>query len=317
MFLFGYLNYLGCLFAATVVAGALMLGGCGGDDPPARDPAPMPIATPPDTIFHLPNFPAGRQLDTTFALDLDGDHQPEQIVTSLADRAMIPNGARADLIQVFRQDPKTRHWAQAMSDSAFWMMTLSTLDATGDRHPDIVAELYSGGNDDVAARGMLICSGDSGPVRLILRADRGAPKFAPPLPHVQGKGVLMHDLLWPVFTSHAAARSYVSDVLAFADGAFRSMNNRQAGFYLEAAQQQLEEYRTARKDLQGDTITVEEDVRLFAPAALALLALERANGARAMRSFWDSESEFLRQRLPGVQFQELDSIYAAGVERLR
>ncbi|KXK52221.1 MAG: hypothetical protein UZ07_CHB004003082 [Chlorobi bacterium OLB7] len=79
----------------------------------------------------------------------------------------------------------------------------------------------------------------------------------------------------------------------------------------------MEEYRTARKDLQGDTITVEEDVRLFAPAALALLALERANGARAMRSFWDSESEFLRQRLPGVQFQELDSIYAAGVERLR
>jgi len=51
--------------------------------------------------------------------------------------------------------------------------------------------------------------------------------------------------------------------------------------------------------------------------ALALLALERANSPRGMRSFWDSESEFLRQRLPGIQFQELDSMYAKGVERLR
>lgn len=304
------------LLAATVAGGALLVGGCGEAERP-RDPNPTPAAIPlPDTIFHLPQFPLGRQLDTAFAVDLDGNGEMEHIITSLAEREMIPNGARADLIQIFRRDPATRHWRQAMADSAFWVTTLSILDVTGDRKPDVVADIYSGGNDEIASRGLLICSASGGLPRVVFHADRGAPQLTD-MPSVAGKALLMHDVLWPIFASHAAARSYISDVVAFKDSTFGSVNGGQKGFYLGIAQQQLEEYRIAREDLQSDTITVEEDTRLFTPVALALLALERANSPRGMRSFWDSESEFLRQRLPGIQFQELDSMYAKGVERLR
>jgi hypothetical protein len=306
------------LLAATVVGWVLLAAGCGESERP-RDPNPAPAdvpAPPPDTIFRIPQFPLGRQLDTAFALDLDGDGQVEPIVTSLAEREMMPSGARADMIQIFRRDPATRHWGQAMADSAFWITTLSTLDVTGDRKPDVVADIFSGGNDEIASRGMLICSADGGLPRVVFHTDRGAPQLSD-LATAPGKALLMHDLLWPIFTSHAAARSYVSDVVAFKDGAFGSISRQQTGYFLGIAQQQLEEYRIAREDLQSDTITVEEDTRLFTPAALSLLALERANTPRGMRSFWDSESEFLRQRLPGVQFQELDSMYAKGVERLR
>ncbi len=110
----------GVLLAFFIVS--LLAVGCSDrqkqpENPPARRDT---VRVYNDTLFHLPEFFDGRRLDTTLTADLDGDGRDEHIVMSIAPDSIIPPGSRADRLQIFRYDPPSRRYVEALIDSVDW-----------------------------------------------------------------------------------------------------------------------------------------------------------------------------------------------------
>lgn len=298
----------------------LSLSGCR-DEPAVRD-ATDTTAGVYDMTFPQPKFAGGRMLDTIMNVDLDNDGRLEYIVTSIQKDGFAPSTARADHIALYRFDTLAKQFVTVSDDSLMWITELRLRDVTGDRLPDLVVNVDAGGNDLTASAGLYIYSGDGGKVRTIFHADNGDPQLAT-LEGIHGDAVLLHDELWPDFASHAEAAPYVADILVYKGNSFVSARREHERYFMQEADRYLTEYRTARGEAPPtesgsdaptfDSVTTTYEMRLFTPAALALIAFGHADNGRALRSFWDSERDYLQSRLSPPQFAALDSMYASTV----
>jgi hypothetical protein len=318
---------------SALVCALLMTTGC--DREKAEQPRPLQDSTEVfDLTFTPPRFSDDRKLDTILAVDLNGSGRLEYIVSSLGSGAYLPQGARADLVQIFNFDTVARRYQIASADSISWFGSFQLIDLTGDRNPEVISRIHSGGNDPVASEGMVIYSGDGGPLRPVFRARRGMPAFVR-LPQSQAQGIVLHGELWPLFASHADVVTYVDDLVAWRDGRYQSVREERADFFMKLADSALQNYRRARADADSlprlaardsaavaaydslatgivDSSIYQREIELFNSAALSILYLQRANAARSLLSFWSSEKAFLARALPPAFHQELETIYTDG-----
>jgi hypothetical protein len=199
----------------------LMAAGC--RDEKAEQPLPRGDSSEVyDLTFVPPPFPADRKLDTILAIDLNGNGRLEYMVASLGAVPWIPPGARADLVQIYQFDTVVRRYRIASADSIAWVGGYQLVDLTGDRNPEVISRLHSGGNDPIASEGMIIYSGDGGVLRPVFRSRRGMPSFVR-IPGSDAQGIVLHAELWPLFATHADAVIYVDDLMAWRDGRYQSV----------------------------------------------------------------------------------------------
>lgn len=310
---------------------ALLFGGCREDEP--RQPVPRGGDSSEiyDLTFPPPTFGEGRKLDTILAIDLSGNGRVDYLVSSLALEGYFPPGTRADLVQIYQFDTATRSYRVVAADSIEWIESLELRDLTGDRTPEIVSRIHSGGNDPVASIGMTIYSGDGGAIRPVFRSRRGMPSFVD-LSGNTVQAIVTHGELWPLFATHADAIVYIDDLFAWRNGRYVSVREERADFFMKLAESTLAGYRDLRKTVDTtrlraaadslaadslvtsavDTAGYRADMNLFNAAALSILYLQRAAAARSLVSFWSSERNFLQSALPTVFYQELEAIYVEG-----
>ncbi len=299
------------------------------DDEPAPGGGADSTAGVYDMTFERPEFEDARRIDTIMNVDLDDDGRLEYIVASILPEENLPPLARADLVQIYRFDTVAAGYAPVATDSVHWTAEYTLRDVTGDRLPDLLVRVNSGGNDLVASSGLYVYSGHGGSIRAVYRSTSGDPALAT-IEQVQGDAILVHDLFWPIFASHAEAAPYVSDILAFkvgpegaGKGKFASVRGEQSRYFLKEAENYLTQYRDARNlppvDTTGmdstaiDSAIYTREVGLFNPAALTMIAFRNAGNGRSLRSFWDSERLYLQSELAPDRFTTLDSMYANAV----
>ncbi len=320
------------LLLAAVAAVSALLQACV-PDRPADVPATPSVdssATVYDLRFPVPSFDHGRHLDTTLAVDLDDDGRIEHVVTSLGDDQYRPEEARCDLLEIYRFDTLSRAWSIVVRDTLEWGATIRLMDATGDRIPDLLVFTTSGGNDMVASQGLRIYSGDSGRVRPVFRSSRGDPELTT-LKGVNGRAIVLHDELWPMFAPHSEAVVYASKLYAYEDGRYRNVGSEHSEYFRTLLAPRLAHYRQLRDSVMlhggpghdsiagdddymtsDDPDAVDRDVELFNAAAMVIVNLQRGESRRSLLSFWDSERDFLSSALPGGYFDELETLYAGG-----
>ena len=304
----------------------LVVGGCREDEP--RQPVTRSGDSSEiyDLSFPTPTFEADRNLDTILAIDLTGTGRLEYVVSSLGSGEYFPPGTRADLVQIYQFDTASRSYRVVATDSIEWVETFELMDLTGDRSPELISRLHSGGNDPVASMGMTIYSGSDGPLRPIFRSRRGMPSFVR-LTGNEAQAIVTHGELWPLFATHADAVIYVDDLFAWRNGRYISVREERSDFFMKLADSSLARYRDLRKTADTasasqpvdslapaaiDTAGYDADMRLFNSAAVSILYLQRANAARYLLTFWSSERQFLERVLPLAFYQELEAIYVEG-----
>jgi|GEM_PF-2271925 len=302
----------------------IVIAGCrSADEEPGAEPAAADTTVTLDGIAFRPELPDGHRLDTIIREDLNGDGGDELIVTGMRPDSIAPADARADLLQIYTFDSLARSYRLALTDSMRWIAGIGFEQLTGDDRPDLVVRINSGGNDEIAARGMSIYSADGGKIREIYGTLRGNPVIErggerkSPLIAVTGQ-------YWPMFLTHAEAISYVEDYLVYRDGAFVSARDGERERYLAGARNLLGEYAKLRDEhatppSSADSSIAEDTAAaggafgaphpLFVPAARVIIQFGLAGAHRPLRSFWDSEREFLGQRLPAEEFTELEELY--------
>lgn len=315
------------LFPALGTFSALVLvtlfAGCEGRDPGDGGEVADTTASY-DLTFPDPTFAAGRTLDTLFSVDLDDDGRREYVVTSLAKEAMTAPGARADLVEIYRFDTISRSWQVVLSDTLFWGTGYRLREMTGDRAPEIIADVFGGGNDPIASNGMRIYSGDGGKIRTILSADDGNPEIRM-LEGMNTPVVILHDLIWPPLVPHVQSVPYISDLLAFNGTAMASVRDRHADYFKRQADTLLARYAEGLKSARAPVAeTIGEngladadlpDGSLFALAAQAIIALDQAGEVSTLRNFWNRERDTLQAVLPAEQYDQLGELYAEKIMR--
>ncbi|MEP7219009.1 MAG: VCBS repeat-containing protein [Bacteroidota bacterium] len=266
-------------------------------------------------------FPEGRRIDTLLTADLDGNGRDEYVVMSVGADTLRPGTCRADLLQIYSYDPTLNAYTLRLADSVAWASSYAVRDIDGDGRPELIVMTYAGGNDLVASGGIVIYTGGDGRIRPMFHAMSGDPQLAH-VEGVRGEALLVHDELWPSFAAHADAVEYLDDILAPRQGTFVSIRKEQRGRFVAQANQHLEEYRTLRPQFMADTLAPADSAwraadssfdgphPLFRPAALAIISFGRGGEIGSLRSFWSSEKEYLRRRLPSVQYRELETLYA-------
>lgn len=301
-----------------------VLSGCAEPEPDVdgdgADTAAVYDLTFPEPVFSE----SGRALDTLFAVDLDDDGRREYVVTSLQRERLTAPDSRADLVEIYRYDTASRSWAVVLTDSVLWSSSYELRELTGDRAPEVIVEVFAGGNDPVASRGMRVYSGHGGTIRTLLTLDEGDPQ----LEMIGGEGrpvVVQHALIWPPMVPHVQAVPYVSDVLAFTGTGFESVRSRHAEYFREEADMHLKAYGESLKDavveepeLIGENGLADVDVPnvdLFISAAGTVISLDQAGQSEALRSFWNREADTLRALLPEEQFDQLEELYAERIMR--
>jgi hypothetical protein len=274
--------------------------------------------------FPAPQFTPDRSLDTIMTVDF-GAGRAEYVVTSLShdSGSYVPPGARADLLQIYRFDSLAGRYSIIVQDTMQWAYDYQLRDVTGDRRADLIVIRNAGGNDIVATSGMNIYSDDGGRTRPVFLSEAGNPELKP-MERIPGETILIYDEFWPDFFSHAEAIPYVSDILAFRKGTFRSIRDEQPEYFRKIAQEHLTEYRTAHDSLaaitdttalaadssEADTSDADTSDPLFTSSALVMLNFRLAGASAALRSFWSTEQDFLQKHLSAEQFAELSAIYA-------
>lgn len=320
--------------ALAAIALAPWSGACR-DDGRHPEPPPLPHA---DTMlagdtFSSPKFAAGRMRDTIFAVDLLKENRPIYVVASFVRDSAQPAAARADLLQIYLHDTAAHGYRLALSDTLRWIRAYEVRDITGDRLPEVIAYTDAGGTDMVATRGMMIYSGHDGRVQAIGTFAHGNPEFIRVGPDARDV-VATYAQLWPPFASHADAAPYLDDLFAARNGRFVSIRTEQPGAFIERANGYLDEYKELRARYRADTLhpSIDADTAtadtalpetthfdaphpLFMKAALAVLSFGRGGQTRSVRSFWVSEAEYLRRRIPEDQFSELESIVSRSLPR--
>lgn len=268
-----------------------------------------------DSVFHPPQFPPGRSLDTVIALDFDGHGGTEYVVTSRDTGASQIPGARADLIQTFSYDSATHAYRAVLIDTIFGAHSIHLRDLTGDGVPEVIVDVNSGGNDPIATLGMAVYSGHGGTIRPIFEAREGQPELTT-MRGIPGPVIVLHDLYWPQFAPHVAARPYTSDLLTYREGKFVSVRSEQPRYFLDQADRYLREYRHQRDSVMRDTAAFDSSgdevwaFDLLSPAALAIRSFQLADAQAQLRSFWSSEHDFLQRRLPDAYYDDLAALYA-------
>lgn len=314
---------------AVMLCALFCLAGSGCREEEPRQPVPRggDSSEVYDLSFPTPTFGDDRKLDTVLAIDLTGNGRVDYIVSSLGAAGYFPPGTRSDLVQIYQFDTAARRYRVVATDSIEWVESFELVDLTGDRTPELVSRLHSGGNDPVASTGMTIYSGSGGPLRPVFRSRRGMPAFVT-LSGNSAQAIVTHGELWPLFATHADAVIYVDDLFAWRDGRYISVRDERSDFFMKLADSTLGGYRDLRKTADTttlppvvdslapapavDTAGYRADMALFNAAATSILYLQRANAARSLVSFWSSEREFLERVLPPAFFQELETIYVEG-----
>ncbi len=222
------------------------------------------------------------------------------------------------ILNVYRFD-RNRSWQVVLTDTVFWSSFYALREMTGDRSPELIVELSSGGNDPIASRGMRIYSGHSGTIRAILDQDSGDPNVQT----VEGEKlpvVVLHSLIWPPMVPHVQAVPYVADLLAYTGTAFESVGSRHVEYFRQEANTQLSAYGQALKtavvaepELIGENGLADiqtPNVEMFISAAGTIIALDQAGQSGTLRSFWNKEKDTLRVLLLEEQFDQLEELYA-------
>lgn len=317
---------LNSLRAAAILM--IFVAGCrSGQEQPGSEPSDRDTIVTLDGRAFRPDLPSGHVLDTIIKADLDGKGSDEVVVTSMRPDSMAPPDARADYLQIYGFDSLAGSYRLLLSDSMRWGTRVKLEDLSAMRSRELAIYTNSGGNDVIASQGLNIYSGANGTVSRIYSTSRGNPAITyrhdPELPLV-----MINGQYWPPFLTHAQAISYVEDFLIFQDGTLTSERMELRRYAMSNAQDALKEYAALRKTFaalpppadsldEADTLTagsVADTVHaLFIPAASILIDFKRAESARSLRSFWDSEREFLERRLPPAQFKELEQLYGEAV----
>jgi hypothetical protein len=260
-------------------------------------------------------------MDTVLSADLDGNGRNEYVVMSVGADTLRPGTCRADLLQIYSYDPALGAYTLRLADSVAWASSYAVRDIDGDGRPELIVMTYSGGNDPIASGGIAIYTGGDGRIRPMFHAMSGDPQLSR-LEGVRGEGILLHEELWPSFATHADAVEYLDDILAPRAGTFISVRKDQRARFVAQANQHLEEYRGLRARYMADTLAQADSAAreadssldgphpLFRPAALAIISFGRGGETGSLRSFWNSEKEYLQRRLPQVQYRELEALYA-------
>lgn len=308
-----------------LVAALLFLAGCDGSDPgDGGETADTTAAY--DLTFPDPTFPAGRTLDTLFSVDLDDDGRREYVVTSFVREGVITPGARADQVEIYRFDTLSRSWRVVLTDTLLWGTAYRLREMTGDRAPEIIADVFGGGNDPIASNGMHIYSGHGGTIRTILSLDDGDPQIGT-LEGTEVPVVILHNLIWPPLVPHVQSVPYISDLLAFDGAEMKSIRDRHAEYFQKQADALLSEYakelesapvRSEDTEMVGENGLADADApdgTLFATTAQAIIALDQAGQSSTLRTFWNSERDTLRAVLPEEQYDQLEKLYAEKIMR--
>jgi hypothetical protein len=292
-----------------------------------------------DTVGQADSFKVaphpGATLDTVIAAQLDGRGRREYIVATLDTSAEFYElqAGRASRIEFFSYDSLARAYKSIVAEE-LPAHRYEIRDVTGDGISDVVIFTQEAGNDIIATRGVRIYSWWRDSLRMIHASDHGDPELER-IPGIAGEVINLHEEYWPPRGSHADATEnvYVSDILAFRNGSFVSIRTEQSGRFLGYAEKYMAEYQKARRERLADTLydydnsndslraidslaaeSLANPSPLSTQAALAIIMLERAGQPRMIRSFWVSERDFIRRRIPGSDFEELEKLYMKAVK---
>lgn len=269
--------------ASLILLLPLLIPACTESDPEPEPQSPDPVDAP----FTHPGFEPGRRLDTIFAVDIDDDDRPEQIVTSIAESSSyFPPNARADLLEIWDRTDTGDTWSIVYTDTLSWITDLRLAELTGDRRPELVLQTTGGGNDPIAADGMAIVTGAEGKIRTLWRRSSGMPR-------IERLGnrrvVVIHELFWPPYLPHASAVRIPTEVLGFAGGSIRADFEDARQFYTERAS-------GLREDLERRSVSSGEagpaDADEFYRLSVELILALRAAGSS------DEITSFARTTLP-------------------
>jgi hypothetical protein len=323
-----------------LLAALLLFNGCRPEEAgeePGSDSTEASSALIYDLSFREPTFENGRQLDSVIAVDLDDDGRVEYMVSSLGTAGFRPADARADLLEIYRFDTVSRSWQIAVQDSVEWATDFSLDDVTGDNTPELVVRTYSGGNDVVASSGLRVYSKSDHGIKPIFRASNGAPEFRS-VERLAGRAIVVFDEIWPMFSSHADALIYPSQLYGYRDGQYRDVGADYGDFFMKKMPEIMRGYRQLREELRkqesygnavdtagnptsgthasaddDDELGMDRETQLFNQAALAIVTMRNGSARRSLLAFWDSEREFLKRHLPEPYYDELTTIYSGGV----
>lgn len=318
-------------FPNTFRAAAILMifiAGCrSGQEQPGSDPSDHDTIVTLDGRAFRPDLPDGHVLDTIIRADLDGKMPEELVVTSMRPDSMAPPNARIDYLQIYSFDSLAGRYRLLLSDSMRWGTSIQFPKLSNRRFDELAIQIESGGNDAIASRGMHIYSGADGTIRRVYNTSRGDPAIIyrrdGELPLIMVRGQY-----WPPFLTHAQAISYVDAFLIFRDGELINDPKELREYSMSSAQLKLNEYAALRKTFaalpvpadsldQADSLAVEDVAdtvhALFIPAAEVIISFRQAESAHSLRSFWNSEREFLERRLPPAQFQELEQLYGEAI----
>jgi hypothetical protein len=301
---------------------AITLNACLEDSPDLDVPDVDSVVIP---DFDPPTFTeSDRKIDTLFSVDFDDDGVREYVVGSIRPTKTMPGSARADWIEIYRYDTAAEAWNAVVSDTLLWGTSYRLRELTGDRAPELVVDLFAGGNDPVASRGLFVYTGHGGSVRRLLGDEEGAPAIesidTEPLPVV-----VTYQQHWPKFIPHARAITYVDDIVSLEGGKRQSVLGRNRPYFVKRARELQELYRSllseaeprdtnedGTEDLDAQLMLDQfdnETSELYLTAAQTIFALDQADERAELRQFWHSQSDTLRRILSVDEYDLLAELY--------
>ena len=277
--------------------GAILPVGCGESDPqtrPARISARMPAFAP-------PTFEGGRRLDTIIAVDLDDDGRQEYVVGSIAPQGMVPPEGRADRVEIYRLDTAQRRWRPVIRTELLWIADWRLRELTGDRAPELVLPIASGGNQPVASDGMAIYSGHGGTIRSLWGSSEGAPQIERT---AEGEPyILTSETYLPDNLPHFLAVELPAAFVTLRGGTPAPAEAIASDYFTTEGMSLLTEYeeiigRFPGEEERGEGV-VDEEARslLYAHVVRMILLLDRAERTAELRAFWQREEPRLRTLL--------------------
>lgn len=317
----------GTALLAICVAALVGIIGCGEGDLDTVPDQTGESVTPEIPAFEPPATEAERTIDTVIGIDLDDDGTKEYIVGSLGTERMKSPEGRADRIEIFKYDTAEGAWKVVLSDAPLWVSSYRLREMTGDRVPELVVTVASGGNDPVTSNGVTIYTGAERKIRVLWRMEEGNPQLISNSPD-RPTDVLIHGTVWPPSVPHAYAVTYVKDIHGYNGSEMVSVKGLYGEYFRKLSDSLLGEYREVRAKVEeegGAAGTDEYDgigsnglagagddtsSELFVAAASVMISLVEADRMSELRSFWNNEKDTLRRLLPLEQSDQLEVLYA-------
>lgn len=240
--------------------------------------------------------------------DLNNDGNKEIMVMSvMKDSAEIYSDYyNFDMLEVFVLDPGKKSFVKVLSDTVDYSESYSFVDLGNDSMKQMLINTNLGGNDKIASRGMFVYGMRAdNKINLIKYFDTGDPKVED-IKKDGTKEIMVSDLFYGVLPQQDAI-DFVKEIYKFENQDLVLRNNEFGEFYDNKLKELLGNYSGVRKKAEMGMQLTDMAYPLYMQAAEVIINYYAKGDMKNLRTFWDSEKEFLEKNLPQDEFLDLSN----------